>query len=211
MSPRTATRPATGERLVVRLGAGSAAATYAVAAKPVDGAATLASPSAVPGLDLEGVDLGAALVREAAKGDAGEVVAVPLPSGATVFVVGMGDGSPRTPPRCLRPGPPGSLDHRRGGHSYDAGVVGVCRRRARCCRGAGPCRLHLHAALRAQALDAAHGRAAGPPARDRFGGLRARSDDGREHPACSRPDQHAVRGEDARLARRPGRARPCRH
>ena len=94
MSPRTATRPSTGERLAVRLGAGPGLATYAVATKPVDGNATLTSPSAVPGLDLEGVDLAAALVREAAKGEAGEVVAVPLPSGATVFAVGTGDGSP---------------------------------------------------------------------------------------------------------------------
>ena len=75
---------------MVRLGASSGPAAFAVAAKPVDGAATLASPSAVPGLDLEGVDLAAALVRESAKGEAGEVVAVPLPSGATVFVVGIG-------------------------------------------------------------------------------------------------------------------------
>ncbi len=93
MSPRTATRPSTGERLAVRLGASAATAAYALATRRVDGAATLASPSAVPGLDLEGVDLAAALLRDGAKGEAGEVVAVPLPSGATVFAVGTGDGS----------------------------------------------------------------------------------------------------------------------
>jgi leucyl aminopeptidase len=97
MSPRTSTRRdvATGERLTVRLGAGTGPAAYALTTRPGDTGALLAAPTPVArlGLDLEGVDLGAALVREAAKGEAGEVVAVPLPSGATVFLVGTGDGS----------------------------------------------------------------------------------------------------------------------
>ncbi|MDX6258209.1 MAG: leucyl aminopeptidase [Frankiales bacterium] len=92
--PRTA-RGATpgGERLSVRLGAGSTPAdAYAVATRPGESGAELASPSIIAGLDLTGVDLLAVLARESAKGEPGEVVPVPLPAGGTVFLVGTGSG-----------------------------------------------------------------------------------------------------------------------
>ncbi|MDX6202814.1 MAG: leucyl aminopeptidase [Frankiales bacterium] len=96
MSPAPRTTPGgtlAGERLSVRLGAGSTpASAYAIATRPGESGAEVASPSIVAGLDLTGVDLAACLARESAKGEPGEVVRVPLPSGGTVFLVGTGSG-----------------------------------------------------------------------------------------------------------------------
>ncbi len=95
MSPRMRTSQAPA-RLAVRLSTGThlgGTATYALATRPGDSGAVLVPTRALPDLDLGGVDIAAALARESAKGEAGEVIAAPLAAGGWVFLVGTGDGS----------------------------------------------------------------------------------------------------------------------
>jgi leucyl aminopeptidase len=63
---------------------------YALPTVPGESGARTSGPATVAGLDLEGVDLASVLSRESAKGEAGEVVVAPLPSGRTLLLVGTG-------------------------------------------------------------------------------------------------------------------------
>src|SRR3954469_11385963 len=90
MSPRS--RTSVPARLAVRLAGASVADAFALTTAPSDAGAVLVRGQSLPGLDLAGVDVAAALSRESAKGEPGEVVSVPLPSGATLFLVGVGSG-----------------------------------------------------------------------------------------------------------------------
>ena len=139
----------------------------------------------LPGLDLDGVDPAAALSASRPRVSAGEVVAVPLPSGATRLRRRYGRRSTCLP--CAGPHLRWSAGRARSPASrsrttlaWSASAEGGARRR----RGTRACGLHVHAALRAQAVDAARRRAAGPPARDRAGGLRA-ADSRRPRAPCS--------------------------
>jgi leucyl aminopeptidase len=79
--------------LAVRLlDSASSFAAFALTTQPGDSGAVLVRGQSLPGLDLTDVDVDAALTRESAKGEAGEVVSIPLSSGATLFLVGVGGG-----------------------------------------------------------------------------------------------------------------------
>ena len=91
MSPRSRTiGPA---RLNVRLGAGAAADAFALTTAPSESGAVLVRGQSLSGLDLAGVDVVAALARESAKGEPGEVVVRPAAVGRRpLFLVGVGAG-----------------------------------------------------------------------------------------------------------------------